>query len=162
MNGAKSRRAVLLQGNIIVVEDDYPTVKTGPGNVTPGDSADSDRISTRPKRGATVSLESQLSAVLDESSVYDFKIESRMPWDLQDGQAACAGANSGRSALVYAGFMCRAVPLATDLSNTQLPIDSPIQPLSVAQVRQNHLVCARDRHHTDDSTRDLVIYAGWN
>lgn len=164
INGTKFRRAVMLPGNIIVVEDADPTRDTDSGPIIREDNPDPDRTPTKSTQRATGSLESQLSDVSVKAFIHDFAIESRMPWDLDEAQAGHrAGTAPGRSALVYADFMYQAARLATNrdvehAAARRLPDPTIEQCLKYVEI----ISIAPKIAVTDGSIRDLLIYARWD
>lgn len=163
--GTKFRRAVILPGKIIVVEDNDPTRDPDLGPGRPGEPSDPDRTPTKGRPHGSTPLASQQSEISVKAFIHDAAIESRMPWDLADVRASHRPyhANVPPSALVYADFMYRAVKLATDrdiehAAARRLPDPTKEQCLSYVDIVSS----AHKKIHADDEqTRDLLLYARW-
>lgn len=173
--GTKFRRAVVLPGNIIVVEDADPARPSTMNAHQAGDGADSastdqDRTPTKRKarQGASLELESIGPEVSVKAFIHDVAIEARMPWDLADVVRQSTGASATRtacqSAAVYSRFMYEAVRLATErdvehAAGRRLPDPSPDQTAYYIEIiRAAH----EQIRVTDEHIHDLLIYARWD
>lgn len=153
--GTRFRRCVMLPNHVVVVEDGFPAPSKG---VTK--AADPERTPTK-----RVVEKEDSSAISVRDFVHSSAISERMPWDLADVlESSSEGTGNQSAAAIYADFMYQTVRLATERDLNAIAARLPA-PSSLNCETYASIIASGNATHvqaSEDTLRDLIVYARWS